>query len=83
MDIFFSISSVAAIILTVLIIILLVYLIKIVKNLKYISDKARTETDNLTQDIQTLRHNIHSEGFKIKHLLNFFGSIIKRKKKGR
>jgi uncharacterized protein YoxC len=83
MDIFFSIASVAVIILSVLIIILLVYLIKVVKNIKYISDKARIETDNLSHDIQILRHNIHSEGFKIKHLLNFFGSIIKRKKKGR
>jgi uncharacterized protein YoxC len=82
-DIFFAITSVVVIILAILVIILLVYLIKFVKNLKYISDKARTETDNLRLDIQTLRHNIHTEGFKFKHALNFFGSIIKRGKKGK
>jgi uncharacterized protein YoxC len=83
MDVFFAITSVVTIILAVLIIILLVYLIKFVKNIKYISDKARTETDNLSQDIQTLRENIHREGFKVKHVLSFFGSIIKRRKKGK
>lgn len=83
MDIFFAISSVVAIILAVLIVILLVYAIKFVKNIKYISDKARTETDNLGQDIQTLRENIRSEGLKVKHVLSFFGSIIKKRKKGK
>jgi len=83
MDIFFVIASLVTMILAVLIIILLVYLIMFVKNLKYISDKARTETDNLSQDIQTLRENIHSGGFKVKHALNFFWSIINRKKKGK
>lgn len=83
MDIFFAIASVATIILAVLIIILLIYLIKFVKNIKYISDKARTETDNLSHDMQILRENIHREGFKIKHALSFFGSIIKRGKKGK
>jgi uncharacterized protein YoxC len=83
MDIFFIITSIAAVILAILIIILLIYLIKFVKNLKYISDKARVETDNLSLDIRTLRENIHREGFKLKHALNFFSSIIKRRKKGK
>ena len=80
MDIFFVIASASAIILTSLLVVILVYVIKFVRNLKYISDKARTETDNLTQDIQTLRGNIKTQGFKLKHLLGFFDSIINRKK---
>ena len=81
MDIFFVIASTVAIILTVLVVILLVYVIKFVKNLKYMSDKVRAETDNISLDIKTLRSNISTEGFKIKHLINFFKSIIKKKGK--
>lgn len=69
MDIFFVIASIAAIILAVLLIILLVYLIKFVKNLKYISDKVRTETDRFS--------------LNIRQVLNFFGSLINRRKKGK
>jgi len=80
MDIFFVITSVIAIIVAVLAIILLVYMIKFVRNLKYISDKARVEADNLSEDIQTLREKVRDEGFKFKHALSFFSSFIKRKK---
>lgn len=83
MDIFFVISSVAVIILAILAIIVLVYLIKFVRNIKYISDKARVETDNLSKDMQSLRENIRKGGFRFKHLLNFFGSIINRRKRGK
>ncbi len=81
MNIFFVIASIAAIILTILAVILLVYLIKFIKNVKYISDKARTEADNLSFDIQDLRKNVRSHGFKLKYLLNFLRSIIKKRKK--
>jgi hypothetical protein len=73
MDIFFIIASVATIILVVLLIILLIYLIRFIKNLKYISDKARIEVDNLTQDIQAFRESIYS----------LFGFLINKGKKGK
>jgi len=83
MDIFFIIASVAMTLVVVLGVILLVYLIKFVKNLKYISDQARDETDNIRADIHDFRQNIRSEGLRAKHIFSFLGSLINRKKKGK
>ncbi len=81
MDIFFFIASVSAILLTVLLIIVLVYLVKILRDLKYISTKARIETEKITEDIESFRQSVKQEGFKIKSIVNFASSIFKKKGK--
>ena len=81
MDVFFIIASTAAILLTVLLVILLIYLIRLIRDAKFIVNKAKVEAELLSEDIRDLRQNVKN-GFKIKHLLSFFGSIAKRNKKG-
>lgn len=80
MDVFFVIASTATIFLTILLVILLVYLIKFSKNLKDISVIMKTEAGKLNEDIENLRGNLRSTGFKLKHVFNFFKSIINSKK---
>ena len=81
-DIFFFVTTIAVVILTLLLAILIVYIIKITKDVKYISQKAKTEADLLSQDLSDLRRNM-STGFKIKHLFNFFNNLRKYTKGGK
>lgn len=83
MDIFFFITSVATILLTLLAIIIAIYLIKILKDIKYISNKAKLESEKISEDIDQFRQNVRAEGFKIKHAINFISSIFHKHKKGK
>lgn len=83
MDIFFFIASIGAGILTIILAITLIYLIVLIRDLKYISNKAKTEADNLSQDIENLRQSVKKRGLQLIHAVNFFSTIIKRIKKGK
>ena len=83
MDIFFFIASIGTGILTILLVIALVYLIALIRDLKYISNKAKLEVDDLSQDIDNLRQSVAKKGFQLMHAVNFFSTIIKRIKKGK
>jgi hypothetical protein len=81
MDIFFFIASICGGILTILLAIALIYLIALIRDLKHISNTAKTEADNLSQDINDLRQNVKKKGFQLTHAINFFSTIIKRIRK--
>lgn len=72
-DIFFFITSIAVVILTALLCVLVFYLIKVSKDIKYISQKAKSEADNVMADIHNLREGVKQQGQNLKNLLNFFG----------
>jgi predicted Holliday junction resolvase-like endonuclease len=80
MDIFFFVTTVAVILLTLLLAILIIYIIKISKDVKYISQKAKTETDLISQDLSDLRENIKNNGSKLKYFVSFFNNLGKKKK---
>lgn len=79
-DIFFFITSIAVVVIAVLLTILIIYLIKVSKDIKYISQKAKTEADNIIQDVSTLRTNIKEQGSKVKDLAGIFSHFYKPKK---
>ncbi len=56
------------------------YLIKILKDIKYISAKAKNQSDLIAEDLQDLRQNVREKGFKVKHFFNFFSRIYKKRK---
>ena len=72
-DVFFFITSIAVVVLTILLCVLIFYLIKVSKDIKYISQKAKSEADNVVKDIQNLRDGVKQQGQNLKNLLNFFG----------
>lgn len=80
-DIFFFVTTLAVVVLTILLVILVVYFIKISRKVNYIANKAKQETDLLSNELGELRKNIRSNGFKLKHLFGFFGKITGRRKK--
>ena len=81
MDIFFFVAAVCTAILSILLAMTLVYAISLLRDLKYISNKAKTEVTHLSQDINNLRQNVSEKGFQLMPIINFLTSIIKRKRK--
>jgi uncharacterized protein YoxC len=79
-DIFFLITSIAVAVLTILLAVLAVYLIKVFKDIKYITKKAKSEADLITEDIHELRQNVRQEGAKVAHLAKFLTKLKNKKK---
>jgi hypothetical protein len=79
-DIFFFITTVAVVLVTLLLAVLIGYLIKISHDIKYITKRARTESDLIAEDIGELRENIKREGVKLKFLSKFFSNLAGKRK---
>jgi hypothetical protein len=83
-DIFFFITSIAVIVVGISLTIVLVYLIRILHNIDSLTKKVEHETGELLSDVRLLRHEIKSEGFKLKHLFSFIlGFITKATRKAK
>ena len=80
-DLFFFVTTVAVVMFAVLGSIAMIYIIQIVKNINYIAKRARQQTDLISEDLDSLRDRVRTEGFRIKHLFNFFMNINKKGKK--
>ena len=80
MDIFFFITTIVAVVLGILFVMLMVYFIRIAKDIKYISQKAKTEAGLISEDLSDLRENIKDKGAKLKYFLSFFKNLGREKK---
>lgn len=80
-DIFFFVTTISVVVVTVLLTVLIFYIIKISRNVKYISEKAKTEADLIAEDISELRNNVKEHGMKAKHLFSFFSNLAQKSKK--
>ena len=79
-DIFFFVTTIAVVVLAILLAILIIYIIKISKDVKYISNKAKTETDLISNDLSELRQNVKDKGAKLKYFISFFNNLGKKRK---
>ena len=77
-DIFFFVTTIAVVVLTILLAILIIYIIKITRDVKYISTRAKTEADLISQDLSDLRDNV-KKGVKLKYLISFFNNLRNKK----
>jgi hypothetical protein len=81
MDVFFYVTTIAVVILTLLLAALIIYIIKISRDIKYISQKAKSEADLISQDLSDLRENVKGKGIKLKYLWSFFNNLRNKSKK--
>ena len=81
MHVFFFISSVGFVLLALILAIVLIYLARILSDIKYITQKARTEADILSGELSELRQNVREQGAKLKYFSSFFSNIYKKSKK--
>lgn len=64
-DIFFVITSVSVVVITILACVCSYFIIKILANVRYITDKARKETDYIAGEMKTLREKIGRNKYKV------------------
>jgi hypothetical protein len=79
-DIFFFVTTVAVVLFIIFGIVVGLYTVRIIKNIDYISKRARQQTDLISEDLDSLRDKM-KEGFRIRHLWDFFKNINKKGKK--
>jgi hypothetical protein len=82
-DIFFMVTTAALVIVTIIAVIALVYAVAILKDIKYVSKRIKTESDEVIEDIHVLRTSIKEHGFKISVLTSLFSKFFLRKRKGK
>jgi predicted Holliday junction resolvase-like endonuclease len=81
MDVFFFVTTIAVIIFTLLVAVAAIYIIKILRDIKYITKKAKSEADIISEELSDLRDNVKTQGAKLKFFGNFFNNIYKKSKK--
>lgn len=84
MNIFFFVTTITVVVLALLAAFALYYLVRILRNVDKLSEAAADESTLLRADIADLRHNVRTEGAKIKHFAEFgkkFAGRMTRTKK--
>ncbi|MCL5667171.1 MAG: hypothetical protein M1383_05385 [Patescibacteria group bacterium] len=80
-DVFFFITTIAVAVVTIIVIAASIYIIKILRDVKYITRKAKTETDIISGELSELRENVREKGAKLKYFSSFFHNVYKKSKK--
>ena len=78
-DIFFFISTIALVIIALGVIVALIYIIKILSRVSSLSKKVKEEGEGIITDINGLRTNIKTEGFKVRYVTSFLSKLFKRR----
>jgi predicted Holliday junction resolvase-like endonuclease len=82
-DVFFFVTTVAVIVVTLVIVVALAYIIRIASDIKYISTRAKQETDEIVDDLKSARETLKEKGRTISTILSslWFLGIKKKPKK--
>lgn len=79
-DVFFVLASALVVFTTLLVAVAGYYIFRIVKTVNYITQKAKKESDLLSEDISELRHTVKEKGVGFKQLVSFLTTAYKRRK---
>ena len=79
-DVFFFVTTVAVIILTIVFAVTLFYLIAVLRRARDIAEQIKEEATLVRHDIHDARMRVEREGFRLKHVLDFFSSIREERK---
>lgn len=82
-DVFFFVTTVAVVCVSAAIVVIAVYLTRILKQVFKISEKAKSEADNIVADVRELRTAIREEGSKLKSISELLTRFAPRKKKAK
>ncbi len=77
-DIFFFISTIALIIISIGLVIAVIYVIKILHNIFHVSEKVKEGSDEILSDIQNLRADVKTQGFRVQYVMGFIKSLFGR-----
>ena len=78
MDVFFAVTTSVVVLGGVFLLVALFYLVRILRSADYVLRNVRDESDDIRGDMQILRKKVRDEGVKIRHFMDFFGTIHAR-----
>lgn len=78
-DIFFVVTTVVVTLIGIGLIVFTVYAILFIRELLAISRKVKEESNRIAQDLEQLRLNVKSEGFKWRHAVSFVSALWGRR----
>jgi len=82
-DIFFFVTTIAIVCVSAVTIIVLIFVTRILKEVLKISEKAKSEADNIIADVRDLRSAIREEGTKLKFISEILTQFVPKPKKAR
>ena len=80
-DAFFFITTISVIIVTVIVVVAGAYLIRIISDIKYITKRAKKETDEIADDLKEAREHLKEKGHGIAGLLSSVFAFRRARKK--
>lgn len=76
-DAFFFITTICVIVVTIIVVVAGAYFIRIVSDVKYITKRAKKETDEIADDLKAAREHIKEKGGGIiSALTSVFASVV-------
>jgi len=80
-DIFFMITTAVVVVLAIVAAVGLSYAVSILRDIKYITKRIKSESDEVIEDLHILREHIKNEGFKLSMISKIVSKFWKRRKK--
>jgi beta-lactamase regulating signal transducer with metallopeptidase domain len=80
-DAFFFITTICVILVTVMVVVAGAYAIRIVSDVKYITKRAKKETDEIADDLKEAREHIKTKGIGLLSVLSSVLSFGRARKK--
>lgn len=78
MDVFFAVTTMFVVFGGILATVSMFYIVRILKSLDGVMRNVHEESDDIRMDINILRQKVRDEGMKIKHIVDFCGSVASR-----
>lgn len=80
-DFFFFVTTIAVVVVTLLIVVVSAYVIRIAADIKYISKRAKEETDDIADDLKIARETLKTKGKIFATIISSLFALRSRKKK--
>ncbi len=78
-DIFFFVTTIAVVLLTIILSIIMFYLISILRYVRHISQIAKDQAEEISDDIDDLRSDIKTKGASLASIFDFLGSLTRKR----
>ncbi len=78
-DIFFFVTTIAVVILTIILSIIMAYMISILRYIRHISEIAKDQAEELSDDIDDLRTEIKTKGASLATIFDLMGHFTRKR----
>lgn len=80
MDVFFVVATCATVVISILLTLVLLRVLRILKKIDDVTSLVRDGSEQLLEDIASVREKVQEGGMRIGHLFGFLSGVKKRKR---